>query len=224
MKVLRANLAVLLLGLIAAGSATAGDNVSMGIKAGTLGVGLEAIWRPIPWLDLRAGLNMYEYDDGGSQAGINYNATLQLETYYVTGNFLFPLSPFRISVGAFSNGNEIQMVSMNQTSFDIGNDTYTAAEVGTLRRTTSFDNVAPYLGVGFDFSIAGKVGLNLDFGVLWQGEPGVTLTSDGTLASDPILGPNFLAELEAERLQLEAEFEDYKAFPVVSLGLTFNFF
>ena len=224
MKVLRANLAVLLLGLIAAGSATAGDNVSMGIKAGTLGVGLEAIWRPIPWLDLRAGLNMYEYDDGGSQAGINYNATLQLETYYVTGNFLFPLSPFRISVGAFSNGNEIQMVSMNQTSFDIGNDTYTAAEVGSLRSTTSFDNVAPYLGVGFDFSIAGKVGLNLDFGVLWQGEPGVTLTSDGTLASDPILGPIFLAELEAERLQLEAEFADYKAFPVISLGFFVNFF
>ena len=224
MKVLRANLAVLLLGLIAAGSATAGDNVSMGIKAGTLGLGLEATWRPIPWLDLRAGLNMYEYDDGGSQAGINYNATLQLETYYVTGNFLFPLSPFRISVGAFSNGNEIQMVSMNQTSFDIGNDTYTAAEVGSLRSTTSFDNVAPYLGVGFDFSIAGKVGLNLDFGVLWQGEPGVTLTSDGTLASDPILGPIFLAELEAERLQLEAEFADYKAFPVISLGFFVNFF
>lgn len=224
MKVLRANLAVLLLGLMAAGSATAGDNVSIGIKAGTLGLGLEATWRPIPWLDLRGGFNIYDYEDGGSQAGINYNATLQLKTYYVTGNFLFPLSPFRISVGAFSNGNEFQMVSMNQTSFDIGNDTYTPAEVGTLRSTTSFDDVAPYLGVGFDFSIAGKVGLNLDFGVLWQGEPAVTLTSDGTLASDPILGPIFLAELEAERLQLEAEFADYKAFPVISLGFFVNFF
>ncbi len=224
MKILRANLAVLLLGLMTAGNATAGDNLSMGLKAGTLGLGLEAIWRPIPWLDLRAGGNMYDYDDSGSQAGINYDATLQLETYYLTGNFLFPISPFRVTVGAFSNGNELQMTSLPQGSYDIGNGNYSPAEVGTLVSTTYFEDVAPYLGVGFDFSIAGKVGLSLDFGVLWQGEPLVTLTSDGTAASDPIIGPIFLAELEAERLQLETEFEDFKAFPVISLGINFNFF
>ncbi len=167
---------------------------------------------------------MFDYDDSGSQAGINYDATLQLETFYATGNFLFPLSPFRITVGAFSNGNEFQMSSLPAASFDIGNDVFTPAEVGTLRSTISFEDAAPYLGVGFDFSIAGKVGLNLDFGVLWQGDPIATLTSDGTAATDPIIGPIFLAELEAERQQLEAEYEDFKAFPVISLGFTVNFF
>ncbi len=116
------------------------------------------------------------------------------------------------------------MSSLPQASYEIGNDVYTPSEVGTLRSTISFEDVAPYLGVGFDFSILVKVGLNLDFGVLWQGEPIVTLTSDGTAATDPIIGPTFLAELEAERQQLEAEYEDYKAFPVVSLGFTVNFF
>ncbi len=220
MKVLRANLAVLLLGLVTAGSATAGDNLWLGLKAGTLGLGLEATWRPIPWLDLRAGGNMYDYEDDGSKAGVNYDATLQLETYYATANFLFPVSPLRVTVGVFSNGNEWQMVSTNQTAFDIGNGTFTPADVGTLRSTTYFEDVAPYLGVGFDFSIAGKVGLNLDLGVLWQGKPSVILTADGLLATDP----TFMAELEAERQQLETEFEDYKAFPVISLGFSFNFF
>ena len=226
MNVLRAKFAVLLLGLMTAGSATAGDNLSMGIKAGTLGVGLEATWRPIPWLDLRAGANMFDHDDSGSQAGINYDATLELQTYYLTGNFLFPVSPFRVTVGAFSNGNELQMVSMDQASYVVGNSPpLSSTEVGTLRSTTYFEDVAPYLGVGFDFSIAGKVGLNLDFGVLWQGEPLVSLTSDGTLANDPtIIGDTFRAELEAERLELETEFEDFKAWPVVSVGFTFNFF
>lgn len=223
MKVLRAKFAVLLLGLMTAGSATAGDNLWMGLKAGTLGLGLEATWRPIPWMDLRAGGNMFDYDDSGSQAGINYDATLALETYYLTGNFLFPLSPFRVTVGAFANGNELQMVSMSQAFYDIGNGTYSAAEVGTLRSTTYFEDVAPYLGVGFDFSVVGKVGLSLDFGVLWQGAPLVSLTADGTAVTDPILGPVFLAELEAERLQLEDEFKDYKAFPVISLGFNVNF-
>ena len=220
MKVLRINLAILLLGLMTAGTATAGDNTWIGAKAGTLGLGIEGMWRPIPWLDLRVGANMFDYDDGGSQAGINYDATLELQTFYATGNVLFPLSPFRVTVGAFSNGNEFQMSSLPQASYEIGNDVYTPSEVGTLRSTISFDEVAPYLGVGFDFSIAGKVGLNLDFGVLWQGEPIATLTADGTAATDPI----FQAELEAERQQLEAEYEDYKAYPVVSLGFTVNFF
>ncbi len=220
MNVLRTKLTILLLGLMTAGSATAGDDLWLGLKAGTLGLGLEGTWRPMPLLDLRAGFNVYDYEDDGSQAGVNYDATLALETYYVTANFLFPISPFRVTAGAFMNGNELQMASMTQTSFDIGNGTFTPAEVGTLRSTTYFDDVAPYLGVGFDFSIADKVGLNLDFGVLWQGEPFVALTSDGSLANDPA----FMAELEAERLQLEAEFKDYKAFPVVSLGFTFNFF
>lgn len=223
MKVLRAEFAVLLLGLMTAGSAAAGDNIWLGLKAGTLGLGLEAAWRPIPWLDLRAGGNMFDYDDTGSQAGINYDATLQLETYYLTGNFLFPVSPFRVTVGAFSNGNELQMTSMPQTSYDIGNGNYSPDEVGTLRSTTYFEDIAPYLGVGFDFSIVGKVGLSLDFGVLWQGAPLVSLTSDGTAMTDPVLGPIFLAELEAERLQLETEFQDYKAFPVISLGFNVNF-
>ncbi len=225
MRVLRANIAVLLLGLMTAGSATAGDSLWMGFKAGTLGLGLEATWRPIPWLDVRAGFNKYDYEDNRSDAGIDYDSTLQLESYYATANILFPLSPLRVTVGAFSNGNEFQMASLAAADYDIGNDNFLASEVGTLRSTTYFEDVAPYLGVGFDFSIVGKVGLNLDLGVLWQGEPSVSLTADGTLANDPgQLGDIFRAELLAEEMQLQSEFEDYKAYPVISVGFNFNFF
>ena len=63
--------------------------------------------------------------------------------------------------------------------------------------------------------------MNFDLGVLWQGEPSVTLTADGGLLEND---PTFLAALETERLELEAEFEDYKAFPVLSLGFSVNFF
>ncbi len=220
MNALRAKLTVLLLGLVMAGSVSADDSLWLGFKAGTLGLGLEATWRPIAWFDISAGANAFDYDDEGSQAGVNYNATLQLETYYATMNFRFPLSPLRVTAGAFSNGNELQMVSMDSPSFDIGGVTYDQTQVGTLRSTTFFEDVAPYLGFGFDFNVFGKVGLNLDLGVLWQGEPSVTLRADGTLADDQ----NFMDALETERLELEAEFEDYQAFPVLSLGFSVNFF
>jgi len=218
MNYLRANMAIVLVGLMTTSIAYA-DNLGMGVKAGTLGIGLEGTWKPIPWMDVRVGGSVYDWEDSGSQAGVNYDATLALENYYLTANFLFPVSPFRVTVGAFSNGNELQMTSLPTTlPIEVGNGFYDPADVGTLRSTTSFEGVAPYLGVGFDFSAFGKVGLNLDFGVLWQGDPLVGLTFDGPGA------PGLPDDIDAERQELEAEFEDYKAFPVVSLGFSFNFF
>lgn len=212
--------------LLFSGTAMADDDIWFGLKAGTLGLGLEASWRPIPWLDVRAGANKFDYDDSGSQAGINYDATLALETFYATANFRFPLSPFRMTVGAFSNGNEVEMSSMDMASYSIGDNPipYSPTEVGTLRSSTTFESVAPYIGAGFDFNVVGRLGLALDFGVLWQGEPIVGLTSDGTLATDPgPAGDLFRSSLEAERLELENEVEDLKAYPVIQLGFNFNF-
>jgi len=224
MKTFFATAVILAATLLPGNNAMADDNLWFGVKAGTLGLGLEASWRPIPWFDLRAGANKYDYDDTGSQAGINYDATLALETYFLTANLRFPLSPFRMTVGAYANGNEVQLVSQDMSTYTIGVDSFSPADVGTLRSTTSFDGVAPYIGAGFDFNLVGRLGISLDFGVLLHGEPIVTLTSDGTLASDPgPLGDQFRAALEDERLQLEAEVEDLKAYPVISLGFNFNF-
>jgi len=219
MKSLLVKTGVVALVLAASGTALAEGNFGLGVKAGTLGIGIEGTWRPVPMVDIRLGANRYEYDTTGAQAGVNYNATLDFDTLYATANFKFPVSPFRITVGAYSNGNELTMASNESGSFDIGGTTYTAAEIGTVSSTTSFSSTSPYLGFGFDFSLAGKVGLNLDFGVLWQGEPTVTMTTDGLLASDP----TFLSSVEAERLQLEDDLSAAKAWPVLSLGFVFNF-
>ena len=221
MRTFFAKAVVLSAALLLGSHAMANDNIWFGLKAGTLGLGLEASWRPIPWFDIRAGLNRFDYDVSGTQAGIDYDATLALDTMYATANFRFPLSPFRMTFGAYSNGNEIQLNSLPAGSYLIGNNPipYTAADVGTVSSTVSFDKVSPYLGAGFDFNVAGRLGLALDFGVLWQGSPIVAFTADGLLASDPA----FIAELENERLQLENELNDFKAYPVVSLGFNFNF-
>jgi len=208
-----------LLGAFVSSSAWADDNLWVGVKAGTLGLGAEATWRPLPWFDVRGGFNTFDYDEEGSQSGINYDATLELQTLYATANFRVPASPFRFTAGMFSNDNELEMISLSSASYDIGGTVYTAGEVGTLTSRTSFDSMSPYAGIGFDFGLFGKVGLNLDLGVLLQGDPKVSLAADGTLADDPA----FMAALEEERLQLEGEVDKLKAYPVLSLALNFNF-
>ena len=221
MRTFFAKALVLSAALLLGSNAMANDNIWFGVKAGTLGLGLEASWRPIPWFDIRAGLNRFDFDVSGFQAGIDYDSTFELETYYATANFRFPLSPFRMTLGAYSNGNEVQLSSLPVGTYLIGNNPipFTAADVGTVRGTVSFDGVSPYLGAGFDLNVAGRLGLALDFGILLQGEPIVTATVDGLLALDPA----FLAEVENERLQLEDEASSLKAYPVISIGFNFNF-
>lgn len=205
--------------LLAAGSAFADNDFGLGIRAGTLGLGLEASWQPLPYLDVRIGGNSFDYDADGVQGGIPYEATLALESFYVTGNLHFPVSPMRLTVGLYSNGNELVMFNDEATDLNIGGAIYPGAGVGTLRSVTSFSSSAPYLGLGFDFTLGGKIGLNVDFGVLWQGEPAVTLEADGLLAQDP----QFQASLEAERSELEDKMSDFKAWPALSLGLVYKF-
>ena len=210
--------------LLATGTATA--DFGVGIKAGTLGLGVEARWDPpVPWFDVRVGLNSYDYKESGGFASVDYDATLALDNYYLTGNFKFPASPFRLTLGAYSNGNEIQLVSQDTggADFNIGGGSFSPDDVGVLHSVTSFGSTAPYAGVGFDFEVFGKAGLNLDFGVLWQGEPSVTLEASGFDAAPPLVQDVLGPALELERQALEDDMSDYKAYPVVSLSFVYNF-
>ncbi len=219
MKTFRSRSGALVVLLFTITAANADNDFGIGLKAGTLGLGLEASWKPLPYIDVRLGANAYDYEDNGTQAGIWYDATLALDNYYLTGNFHFPISPMRVTAGVYSNSNEFEMLNDDAADLNIGGVTYPGAGIGTLTSVTSFASTSPYLGIGFDFTLAGKVGLNLDFGVLWQGEPDVTLQADGLLAQDP----GFLAALEDERLELEDEMSDFKAWPVLSLGVVYKF-
>ncbi|NNF40419.1 MAG: hypothetical protein HKN64_03500, partial [Woeseiaceae bacterium] len=181
--------------------------------------------RALPWIDLRLGINSFEYDDSGTQAGIDYDATFALDTFYATGNIHFPLSPLRVTAGVFSNGNEFALQSRDFTDLQvtIGDQTFNSDDVGSLQSVTSFGSIAPYLGVGFDFEFLSKVGINLDFGVLWQGEASVALEASALADAPPDVSARLQPALEAERIELEEEMSDYKAWPVISLGFVYNF-
>jgi len=216
---IRIFLALIGLGLLGTQSAIADDNIWLGAKAGTLGIGFEATWRPTPILDFRAGVNNYSYNTNSAEAGIDYDSELDLNTFYATANLRAPMSPFRLTAGIFSNKNEVNLVSQSSATYDIGGMTYTRAEVGTLNAAVAFEKTAPYLGVGADFRIADTLGLNFDLGVLWQGTPVIGMTASGPITLDP----NFQAELAAETVELQNALNNYKAYPVVSIGLSFNF-
>ena len=122
---------------------------------------------------------------------------------------------------AVAGGN--QVIECGSSSVVDGGGSFDPATVGRLTSVTSFDSTAPYLGFGFDFEVFGKAGLNLDFGVLWQGDPSVTLEATNwdnlSTIEQALLGP----ALAAEQAELEDDISDYKAWPVVSLAFVYNF-
>jgi len=219
MKTLRITALLTLLGLAAALPAQADDDLWFGVRAGTLGLGVEATWRPVPYLDLRGGLNRFSFDDDGSEAGINYDGEFDLNTWYATLNLRAPMTPFRLTAGYFSNSNEVNLTSRDGSTVEIGGTVYPIDQVGTLSGAVTFDSGAPYAGVGLDFRIFDTVGLSLDLGVLFQGEPQVGLAASGPITDVP----QFQDDLEAERQELEADLEDYDLYPVAMLGFHWNF-
>ena len=220
MKLFKLSACAVALALFTVGTASADDsNFGIGLKAGSLGLGAEVRWQPFSVVDFRLGANQYDYEDNGDQAGINYDGTLTLETIYLTANFHFPATPFRLSAGVFSNGNEVLLVSGDNGSFNIGGIEYPAAAVGELTSLTTYESPSPYFGIGYDFELFGKAGLNFDLGVLMQGDPIVTLDATGLAVGDPL----FDAALELERQQLEDVLDKTKAWPVISLSFVYNF-
>ena len=207
---------LVVLALLSAGVANADNDFGLGVKVGTLGIGLEASWKPLPYMDIRIGTSSYDYDNDGRYGSINYDAVFALDQYYATANFHFPISPMRVTAGVYSNGNEILLI--NDQFQDIGG--YLGTQIGVITSETTFDGTAPYLGIGFDFTLAGKVGLNLDLGVLWQGDPVVTLEVDGILGDDVDFQQDVL---DPERQALEDDLSDFKAWPVISLGFVYKF-
>jgi hypothetical protein len=219
MKVLQSTAIVLLLTIFSAGPAQADNDFAVGVKAGTLGLGLEVIWQPLTYLDLRIGANAFKLTDDGDVASIYYDQELSLESVYGTANIHFENSPMRVTVGYYSNGNELLLVNDQMLDQEIGGVIYPGAGIGTLSSTTVFANGAPYFGIGYDFAIGENFGLIADVGVLWQGDPEVTLTADGALSGDP----GFQAALEAERQELEEDLSDFKAWPLLQLGFVYRF-
>ncbi|MEL7297802.1 MAG: hypothetical protein AAGJ86_09065 [Pseudomonadota bacterium] len=209
----------LALSLVAGSAAADDDNLWLGLRAGTQGLGLEATWRPVPYLDLRAGFNTYDYDTDREEAGINYDVDVDLSSAYLTLNARVPLSPFRFSAGLVANGNEGGFIGTDTGTYTIGGETFNATDVGTLRGKATFDSVSPYAGVGLDFRVFDTFGLHFDAGAMYQGEAELSLAADGALSSQQA----FQDALERERIELQDEISDYKWYPVVAVAFSVNF-
>jgi len=112
--------------LVASGAASLAhaDALGLGVagKVSTNGYGIELGYRFNDYLAVRAGINTGSYDYSGTDAGVDYDYTLDFDNYPVMLDWHIFGGEFRVTGGVVSNNN--QLTGRASGLIDIGTTTY----------------------------------------------------------------------------------------------------
>jgi len=220
---------------------------TLGLKVGTLGVGVDASMALNHNFSIRGNVNGFYYkrnlndlinDPNFDSFGGNADGELTLLTVgLLVDYFPFNESDFRLSAGVYYNGNELKITgdAANATeTFTYNGTTYTGADLGSVTGNTIFDKVAPYIGIGWgNRNDEPGWSWSLDIGALYQNVP--QLEAKATINPTAVVVPGVLDQptidtnVNAEVTKVNndiksSDFANYtKFYPVIMIGITYSF-
>jgi hypothetical protein len=202
--------------------AAAGTGAAWADNGFAVGGSIEGQYALSDNFQLRGGYNFFEYGVDDTWDDIAYDGDLDLSTFGAFIDFRPFGGSFFLSAGAFIGDKTLDMTATPTTDVEIGGETFTPEQAGTLNMLGELEETAPFLGLGWDttFQGSGPWGFKFLLGVMQTGSPEVTLTSSGGILSND---PDFQEELANEEANLEADVEDYEYYPVIQAGVTFAF-
>ena len=206
-------------------SASAEGRNRFTLGLGTLGV--EGIYtRNLnSWFDLVLGYSTLSYDDTFSQDdGTSFEASATIDAPRIGLQF-FPLGFLNMEVGMVMGSPEIGINVRPDDSgeFLIGDESYTAAQVGYLRGEVGFENdAAPYVLFGIGRNVGGGLGLSLSVGAIQYGAPTANLSTQecdlGFLQCVALA-----ADVELEEIDVNNDLDEFELWPFLRVGLTYSF-
>jgi len=205
---------------IAAAAQDAPSGVTASVTGGTLGIGPEVGYRPLPVFALRASATFLGLSHDVDVDDINYQGGLKLRSWGANAD-LYPFeSAFRVSAGLRSSRNRVHLVASPVQPVSIGGMTYTPEEIGTIAGEVRARKVAPTLTLGMARNRRRGLAWSLDAGVMLHGAPRTErLRATGQLADNPF----FQDDLAREREEIEDEVDNYKIFPILQLAVGYTF-
>ncbi|HZW23352.1 hypothetical protein [Noviherbaspirillum sp.] len=211
----------------AASMSAAAADIGLSVEAGTTGLGIHAVVPVQKQLNARIGTSLLNYSFDGSTSNVDYDFKLKLKTLDALLDWYPAGGAFRFTGGVVYNGNKITANGRPTAAgtYTLNGNTYTAASAGTLNGQVDFRNFAPYLGIGWGNAVAGDkagFGFNADLGVLLQGSPRTSLANNGCTAPAPVCA-QLAADVAAENVRLRDEVKDFKAYPVLRVGVSYRF-
>ncbi len=213
-----------ILSLSSTASAEPGD-ISIGMKGGTLGLGLEAGVDISNYFEARAGINYLKFDFDTTISQVDYN----FEQEFFNGSLLLDLHPFanafRLTAGAYINNNKTYVEGTYRKDLipaEYDSLSY-LTDLAKVKGTVEYNTFAPYVGIGWTSNHASNGwGVNLDLGVMFQGSP----TVSELYIEDPWgLGdhPAVIRILDDEKQEIQDELDKFEYYPVASLSVSYKF-
>jgi len=205
---------------------------TVGVKMSTLGYGIEAAYALSEKISARVSYHRINLNLDTTRDDIKYELDLKLNTLATLLDWHPLRGGFRISGGLLVNNNALQSqaTGQNEREYGIGDEIYTGDFI--LTGNVTFRKMAPYLGIGWGMSPSKKRGWSLlaDIGVLFHGQPKIKLEArgqivrkrDGQIFND-ISDPELSENLAKEEQELNDKIKDYAFYPVVSLGVAYQF-
>jgi hypothetical protein len=188
-------------------------------RVGTLGLGGEVALGLTDRLVVRGGLGFMQFEPTATVDDIDFTLTLP-ETWTTIGADVYLNGSFRIGGGVLFKSDTLIFTGevLSGAEIEIGDEIYSSTDVSQLTGILRSRDQAPYVLIGFGRHTAGGVGLFLDVGAAFIGEPVVTLTATGDPA---IVGSSeFQSELRKQEQNIEDDLGSYiKVWPILNLGL-----
>ncbi len=197
------------------------STVSVAVTAGTLGIGPEVGFRFADHIGIRGNATFLGVNADYDSDDITYDGKLKLKSFGAMVD-VYPFGgSFRVSGGARINRNYARLnASPTGTSVEVGGETYTQAQVGTLTGRAEVKKFAPALTLGWSGSNRRGFMFAIEAGALFQGSVRVReFTSTGTLQNNA----TFRASLEDERRSLQDDVDDYKVYPILQASIGWRF-
>ena len=197
--------------------------VGVDVHGSTLGLGAGITAGLTEQVNVRGTFNTFTYDYDDEVSDIDYDIDLELGSVGLVLDWHPGGGRFRVSAGAFANDNEANGTGQPSGPFvEIGDGIFPASEVGTLEADLTFDDFAPYVGIGWGNAVRRerRLGVSIDVGLLFQGDPRVDFRSVG---ANPLLQDEIDAQIAAEEADIEDEVNEYDLYPLVSVGLSYRF-
>lgn len=213
--------------------------LGVAVRASTLGFGVEVIKSVSTRVNLRVQYNGFNYSKDVDDSDITYQGKLKWQTYGLLADWHPFKGSFRLSGGAYHNGNKIGLSASCPNGCDVGDDTKitsTGPNPATITGDVRFKSLSPYLGFGWGNAMKGwPLHFGFDIGVLFQGSPKIDLAAtgnatvtdkpSGTTTGPKDIGsdPTVQAEVIKEEKQAQDDSSQFKLWPVISFTIGYRF-
>lgn len=211
--------------------------IGVGVRLSTLGAGAEVGVSLSNRLNVRGGVNIFQYNRGFNYNGITYKGQLNLRSgeahldWYPLGH-TFHLSPGLLVYNG--NGATATANVPGGSTFTLGGTTYTSDPTNPITGTGKLDfmKAAPTVMFGFGNLVPQNrhFTFNSEMGVVFQGSARTKLNltggacdASGLNCVNAATDPTVQANVVAEQNKVNNKLSPFKYYPVVSFGFGYRF-